>query len=412
MSIKSGELIHVGNSVLVDRAQTAGPGSLNVPQEHIYELGNYRGVGIVRDIPDLKFSLESLDCSAAVEALLAGKDFNSMADGEYIDMATVLPLDVASQFKKGRTADTPYEVEASVAIPFVMAESVNYRYGLSQNASQTVSLQGDALYYSRGSAYIQEIAGSGAAAQSVALDHPVIPYEGDTTNGTRYALAITIAGSGRRLTPFVDYTEQATGAGPTYSVSITLSNNITVDADDKIRVIYQSDQHAAYPQASHAPVSAVKPAALRGRDIEVRVAGTAITNRWSSVQSVDLTWSVRLDRDLEFGNPNVIGQDFQVPEVRGTIEIKPRDYSELLARVQQVAGVTDDSVTGPLSSVQVPLEVILHSPIDGHVLKTLYVPEARFTIPGFSGRVQTKLTVQFPFESDTGDFYVYKGLRP
>lgn len=25
----------------------------------------YRGVGIVRDIPDLKFSLESLDCSAA-----------------------------------------------------------------------------------------------------------------------------------------------------------------------------------------------------------------------------------------------------------------------------------------------------------------------------------------------------------
>jgi hypothetical protein len=137
MSIKSGELIHVGNSVLVDRAQTAGPGSLNVPQEHIYELGNYRGVGIVRDIPDLRFSLESLDASAQIEALLAGKDYNALNDGDVIDMATVKPLDIASQFKKGRTSDTPYEVEASVAIPFVMAESVGYRFGISQNASQT-----------------------------------------------------------------------------------------------------------------------------------------------------------------------------------------------------------------------------------------------------------------------------------
>lgn len=411
MAIKSGELIHVGNQVLVDRAQTAGPGNLNVPQEIIFEVGNYQSVGIVRDIPDLRFDLESFDTSAQIEALLTNNDFASMASGTAIDMSTVRPLDVASQFKKGRTADTPFEIEASVAIPFVLASQIEYRYGLQQNAQQTVQLNGDAIYYAGGSTYIEEPTGAAAKA-GYELLNTVIPYKGDLVNGIRYVLAVTIEKSGKRLAYGVDYTETATGSGANKTVTVTVQPSAGVADSDKIRMIYQSDVKATYPQASHAPASTVKPAAIRGKDIEVRVAGTAITNRWSGVQSVDLTWSVQLDRDLEFGNASVIGQDFQVPEVRGTIEIKPRDVQELLTRVQQVAGVTDQSIVGPNTSITTSLEVILHSPYDGSILKTLWVPDARFTIPGFSGRVQTKLTVSFPFQSDTGVFYVYKGAKP
>jgi hypothetical protein len=59
-----------------------------------------------------------------------------------------------------------------------------------------------------------------------------------------------------------------------------------------------------------------------------------------------------------------------------------------------------------------PLDIVLYSPDDGTVLKTLHVPDARFTVPGYSGRVQQKLTVTFNFESDLGSLLVYKGARP
>src|SRR4051812_46545550 len=101
MSVKSGELLHVGNQVLIDRAQSAGPGNLNVPTEKIYELGNYQTVATIRDIPDLSFSLESLDVSAEIESILTGASFSGMADGTALDLSACQPLDVASQFKMG-----------------------------------------------------------------------------------------------------------------------------------------------------------------------------------------------------------------------------------------------------------------------------------------------------------------------
>lgn len=51
MSIRGGQILHVANQFVVDRIQTGGPGTLNIPQEKVFELGNYRSVGIVRDSP-------------------------------------------------------------------------------------------------------------------------------------------------------------------------------------------------------------------------------------------------------------------------------------------------------------------------------------------------------------------------
>ena len=57
------------------------------------------------------------------------------------------------------------------------------------------------------------------------------------------------------------------------------------------------------------------------------------------------------------------------------------------------------------------MEVRISDPDSGDVLKTLYVPDARFTIPGYSARVQQKLEVQFNFTSDGGNLLVYAGER-
>ena len=180
MAIKSGELLQVGNQVLIDRAQTGGPGNLNIPTEKIYELGNYESVATIRDVPDLTFDLESLDVSAEIECMLTGQDFDAAADGTLIKMANVLPLDVASQFKAGRTATNPFDVVASVAVPYLVAESVSYRFGLRDNASQSISLRGDSIFYATASAYVKVGA---ADAATVTFDNAPLPYNGDTVAG-------------------------------------------------------------------------------------------------------------------------------------------------------------------------------------------------------------------------------------
>lgn len=404
MAIKAGELIHVGNAVLLNRLQTAGPGNVNINTERINELGNYDAVAVVRDTPDLSFSMESLDVSAEVEALLTGNDFGADPAGTEYDLSLCRYLDVLSQFKRGRTDANPFDVIGSAVVPSLFMESMSYRFGLRDNASQSATLRGDSIYYAEGSAFAEEVAGTGTPSQVVALTHPAIPYEGDTVNGTRYAAGVMLVESQTRLFPGTDYTE-ADNAGTT---EITILEATT----ETIRVVYQSADVASYPQISHAAASATRPAAVKGRDIEIRVGGNTVSDRWSGVQSVNVDWRATIERDEELGNQNVVAMDYSdVPEVSGTLDLKSRDFPELIARIKQQAGVSGTEVVGPLQYVSLPLDIIIHSPTDGSVVKTLYVPDAQFTLPGYSGQVQNKLTMSFPFESDTGSLSVFKGAR-
>src|SRR5690606_16790408 len=94
---------------------------------------------------------------------------------------------------------------------------------------------------------------------------------------------------------------------------------------------------ASYPQLSHAAASATRPAAIKGKDIEVRVGGNTVLNRWSGVQTAQVDYRVTLERDEEMGSAQAIGQDFDVPEVSGSIELRPFDAAALMQIIRQVA---------------------------------------------------------------------------
>lgn len=517
MAIKGGDLIHVADQILIDRAQTAGPGDVTINSEKIYELGNYLSLASVYDTPDLSFSLESFDASAEFEAALLRKKFDvsngtqtftvtgnptggtftitfsgqtttgiaynataaavqsalealsniapgeaivtgyaggpytvvlsgatvtngvaplstasgasltggtspgvtvvgspgsvALADGTALKPAAALPIDVFGAFKPGQNAANAYDIVGSVAIPNLTLESLSYRFGISENATQSATLRGDSMFYSLSATYNEEFAGTNAANQSIVLNHPVIVYNGDTTNGARYALSVSTS-TGKRLSYGADYTEVATGSGPGYAVTLTIINPVATT--DKIRVTYASTDTARYPQLSHAAVSAVRPAALRGRNIEVFIGGTAVSDKWTSVQSVNVDWRVTLEKDEELGNPQAVSQSFDVPEVSGSLDVKPRDFEDLYTKVCEVAGVTLGEVAGPLTTKPLSLIIVLHSPDTGDVLKTIEVPDARFTLPGYSGQAGQgqKLTVTFNWTSDTGDLTVWKGAKP
>jgi hypothetical protein len=405
MTVKAAELIHVGNSIFIDRLQQAGPGNLNQQQTTVYELGNFRSVDRIRDIPDYTFPMQSFDARAQLEAMALGLDYDTLADGTVLDLSQVVPVDVLGEYKKGKRDADAFGVRASAILPQLYVESIQYRFGLRQNAQQTVNFRGDQIGYNDASAYEETFVGTNTAGQACLLTHDALPYNGDAISGTKYAFAVSLA-SGRRLFYGADYTETTAGVGQAKTTTVHIT--AAVPATDKIKIAYFSPTVAEYPQASHEAASATAPAAIRGRDIEVRLGGVAITDRLAAVQSVQWNWSVQLDRDEEFGNPLVISQDFDVPDVAGTVNIKPRDMGEFMAVVRQVMGVAAGETVGPMTSVPLPLEVILHSPVDGSILKSQFTPDALFTLPGYSAQVQQKLTVDLPWSSQSGQYYVVK----
>ncbi len=408
MAIKGGQIIHVGNGTfLIDRVQTGGPGQLNIPTEKIYELGNYKSVATVRDTPDITFSLESFDVSTETEDMLTG----GLGDFEVgVDLATAVPVDIASQFKGGLGTATPYNVISSVALPFLYLESASYRFGIAENATQSFSLRGDSIFYNAGPTYVQTATATGSAGQAIATAHEAYQVaEGDN----RRVLSVTVGTE--RLAFGADYTETygaVTAGHATTTVEITDAYPVSTP----IRIMYASNFTQQYLQAVH-PDTTIKPAAVKGKDIDIYVGGYdptdisgSATNKMVSVQSVTVDWRVTLDRDQEMGNAYIVGQDFEVPDVSGTLQVKPRTPAELATLIRKVQGVADATQSlGAQSAVPLELDIVIKEPGTQTVVKRLHIPDARFSLPGFSGRVQTKTTWDMPWSSDEGSLFIFDG---
>lgn len=433
MAIKAGQILHVANQFVVDRIQTGGAGALNIPQEKVFELGNYRSVGIVRDVPDLTFSLECLDVDTEVEAILTGSvnPFADAASTKY-ELANNKPIDIISPWK------TPHGAFVSVhgvAVPYLYLESASYRYGLAENAGETFSLRGDSIYYVPGAPWQDVVDGATLVADAHSYQHgPALQYiEGGVT---RFALCVTV--NGQRLVRGTEYTD--TNAAVTF-----VGDYLGLGAGDKISVVYGAAAGATYGQTAQAPFggagnghlvhqgTSVKPAAIRGKDIDVFFStaipgvdlgagvGVAVEIRWGDVQSATLDWSVTLEEDREFGNPNAVGRDAtDVPSVTGAIELKPRSVDAFFTRLRQITGVNDlTRIMGPQSSIAGGLRIEIRNPDSGGstasaagtVLKTHYVPAARFTMPGYTGTVQQKMSTTLNFESEDGVLETFKGVR-
>lgn len=411
MAIKSGAMIHDIHGFVVDRIQTGGVSNMNIPEEKIRELGNWQNVATIRDTPDLSFDLESFDVSTELEALLTFVDPTTVVAGDSFNLDEAVPLDVISPFKPKAGLFT---AEKGIIIPSLTLESSSYRFGVTSNATQQHTLRGDSVFFVDGSPYYQEYAGDGVTS-TFNFAHTAIPYnyKGDTY----YAVSVCVVdadGVYKRLFLGEGYTNTST--------SITLLHA----ADDApvgstIRVCYGSTTIATYPQAGNNPSGhtvhegvGVKPAALRGKDIDVYIgtnAATPVFEKWTSIQSVQLDRRVTLDADREFGNPQYVAQDYDQPDVTGNVVVRPRDLDDLWGKIHQVANVADGEIVGPLTSVGLPMEIRLTDPDTGNRLKTFYVPDARFKVPGVQGRVGQKTEVTFDWSSDSGQVLIYKGNR-
>jgi hypothetical protein len=410
MAIKAGSIITVGHgTTLIERLQSGGPGQLNIPKTKVYELGNYKAVATVRDTPELTFTLESFDVSTDTEALLC--DVSPETDG--IDLGTAIPLNIIQNFKPGKKLANPFTAAKGVAIPYLTVESVSYKFGYKDNATETVTLKGDSIYYTAGPAYIDEFDGTGTAGQQVQLSHPAYAY-GDGAKLTR-VLAVTVGLN--RLTEGPDFTltygAVTDGASP---VTVHLVEPVAVGT--KIRVTFHSPDPVTYPETIHTPAT-LKPAAIRGKDIKVYIGGydpahpsASAANLWTGVQDVSVDWRVTQEVENELGNANAVSRDFDTPTCSGSIGILPRDVADLFRKIRLITGVTDlTKAVGPDVAVPLPLDIVITDPeTGGTTLKRLHVDDARFSVPGYSPRVEQNVTMSLEWESDEGGLTVFRDL--
>lgn len=411
MALKGGSIIHTGHdTVLLERLQTAGPGTVNIPTEKIYELGNYESVATIRDVPDLTFTAESLDVSTDMEALLTDTDPGSAM----FDLATAKPLNIATQIKPGKKENNPYHIAKAVALPYLTLESASYRFGLRDNATQTYTLRGDSIFYCPGPVFVQEAQGTNVPGQQIVTDHPAYNYT--DANGTRRILAVVVGT--QRLTFGPDYTLSDGAENPDGAAIVTVTLSEAVPTTDKIRVVYASSDTREYPQAAHTP-ALVKPAAVRGKDIDVYIGGydpsnplASAANKWTGVQAATIEWRVTQEVEEEFGNYFAVSRDFDVPTVTGTIDILPRHADDLFKKIREITGVSETNrVIGATTAVPLPLDIVIKDGENGGItLKRFHVKDARFSVPGYSPRPEQNVTMTLSFESDGGSLEIYRDL--
>ena len=384
MAIKGGQILHVSGGFVIDRIQTGGVTGINVNEDRLEELGNVEAIGTIRDIPDLTFELESYDVTTELESILTGGD-NAEAAGTLFDLALNVPINIISPFK----ASGLFTVDGGVVVPYLSLESMSYSFSLGDPATMTATLRGDSVFYVPGSVFEETFSGDAIVTLFSFTDGPA--FLSTIGSDLHYALSVTVDGVRQKLG--TDYTNTATG------VTFTTA---PATGTDNVVVTYGSAVVSTYAQGVH---NVADPIGIRGRDTYISIdAG----NNWLGVQSGNVDWSVSLERDEEFGNSQIVGQDFDIPDVSGSVSMKPVDVDALFAQIQLVTGLTGTDIANATEDPpEIDVEIITVDSA-GATTKTWIVPEAKFTVPSLQGSVGAKLETDFAFTSSTGVLEVYK----
>ena len=386
MAIKGGQILHVSGGFVIDRIQTGGVTGINVNEDRLEELGNVEAIGTLRDIPDLTFELESYDVTTELESILTG-GINDEADATLFDLAAFVPINIISPFK----ASGAFTVDGGVVVPYLSLESMSYNFSLSDPATMTATLRGDSVFYVPGSVFEEAIDGLGTAGPYTFSDGPA--FLSTIGSDAHYALSVTVDGVRQKLG--IDYTNTATGV-------TFLSGSFPQVGTGNIVVTYGSAVASTYLQAVH---NVADPIGIRGRDTYVSIDGG---NNWLGVQSGSIDWSVSLERDEEFGNSQIVSQDFDIPDVSGSVTMKPSDVDALFAQIQLVAGLTGTDIANATED-PTPIDIeIITVDSTGATTKTWIVTDAKFTMPQLQGSVGSKIETDFAFTSESGVLEVYK----
>lgn len=416
MSVHAGTILTVAGNNVIDRIQSAGLGDVRVPVETIREVGNRLVVDKVQGEADFTFSLESLDVSTEIEALLHGKLGATLtdptagpgagdADGTEYKWEDCQYINVVSPWKDATTGSAG-TVAAGHIIPGYYPTRISYRFGVTDNAAQTVELGGGSFYYA-GYAPVEENAEGDGTTTAFVTSDPAIRHRKGGAGGSTFRSVFGVLVDGQLKTEGVDYV--VTGGNATVA---TITFTVAPADGAVVRFAYFTNADRAFPQTVHAS-AITKPGAVRGRNIAIYLGSGGGRQRVSSVQSFELEATVDSDVEREMGNDEIVGRTINGTDCTGTLTVRSRDSEAFIAMLAKVTGVSTTEVFGYLNSNAIPLEAQIQDPKNpGTVLKTLYVASAIFQTPGTPARVNAPTDFAIRFEAQDGTYSAFKGAKP
>jgi hypothetical protein len=416
MAVRAGQILHLGgDQTVIDRLQSAGLGDINIGVDQIRETGNPGTVDKVQQDPDFTFSMESFDVSTEIEALLAGE----------VDGGSALPIGTAWRFSdlkcihitspwKDEASGSAGTIDSGVLLPNYYVQRASYRFGVNDNAGETFELAGSQIQMAEFNPTIEVVTGDGAEDTFVlaasAVRHRVGGYESGEVkylHGVIVDNEIMIEGS--------DYAVTHAGSGATTGVTVEFTEAPANGAD--IQFAYFDTATPSYPvnTATHTSPT-VKPAAVRGRDIRVRLhvpdggaeASGAVT--LNGIQSVTVEGTRTTEQEREMGTLLPISRTVTQQDVNGEVGVHPSTQDHLFTLLRRITGVAANESISIINDFPVGLEVQILNPRDrSEVLKTIWVPDAKFQIPGTPARAGAVVDFTMRWESSSGDFWVIKG---
>lgn len=423
MTVKAGSIMTVSGHTVIQRLQSQGLTNVRVPINTVREIGNDLVVDKVPQEPDFTFSMESLAVDNSIEAVLHGRIATGSGATQGAGQADAAGTEYKWQESQSINICSPWKdpqsfgsgnVAAGHLIPGYYPSKISYKFGVTEDAMITAELRGGTFYYGNGMSPTEDIFTGAAGTQTYTTTEPAVETRKGGVAGTTFKNALMVIVNGVCMVEGEDYTVSGGGAAPGAPVSVTFTT-YTVKANDAIKIAYFTSNAHAYPQQVHES-ALVLPGAVRGRNncLSIASGGASTWQRVYGVQTFTLDASFDIAPERELCNDEIVGFTVNGTDCTGAITVHAKDINAFFLLLRRFTGVdTDHEVVGWLNLNTVRLKLEITDPNNyGNVIKTLYVPDARFDIPATPARVNAVVDFAMNYESLVGTYSAFKGAAP
>jgi hypothetical protein len=205
-------------------------------------------------------------------------------------------------------------------------------------------------------------------------------------------------------------TEIAAGTPVAGEYIVSAGTTLTIGGDTSTYVI-SAIYHAAASSAWTDVNDTQYPAAIRGRDVKIKIGVNSIDR----VQSVTINGAMNSQPVREMGVRNIIGYQSQVPDVDGTITVLDTDTDLMALLTGSSTANTEFAIEGGCTASGVDLFVYIYDPCQdqdtAHIVKTVYVPNLRITGESWTSNVNDNASQVFNWKGDSSQCIIFSGYK-
>jgi hypothetical protein len=307
----------------------------------------------------------------------------------------VRPVTIVSPWKDPQN-DLTGDIESGHIVPAYWPTRMTYRIGVTENFSADARAGRRPVLLRPGAPVEEVAAGDGVVDRlhDVGGHHAAPPRR---PAGTTFRNVFGVIVDKVPQVEGIDFT--VTGGNGTPAV---IHFTTPPAAGAVVRFAYFTVVAKQFPPAVHAS-TITKPGAVRGRNLPVFLGTGGARTRIGLVQSAEINATIEGAAEYELGTEGQVGRVQNGTDCSGSLTVRARSGLNFLGLLQKVTGVAAGEVIGYLNQNPIPLEIPIQNPKNpGQIIKTIYVPDAIFDIPGTPARVNTPVDFAMSFNSQTG----------